>query len=290
MKRTIIFAATLVFASVIPALSQTTDSDKLLQRLAAQSGGTAQVFVGKLPQDVPKVPLPDAALVGSVHQSLESPITVDSYNLFYDATPDTLKAYGAALVAAGWKQQPLMPGGGGGFVSSTGPTTAVYCKAEGPMITARIGEDPQDLLVTISPHGATSDILCGRNSITALVGAMMKTSLPPLHAPQGVRMSVTQIGMPNNQSAAYIHNGTSASDLLNGFASQLVAAGWHAGSISSGPSIASQTFTKADDKKALWQCLISVSAVDGKPGEFVAFITAADLDALSKGASTFFSH
>jgi hypothetical protein len=36
--------------------------------------------------------------------------------------------------------------------------------------------------------------------------------------------------------------------------------------------------------------VISIYAIDGKPGEFVAFIDTANVDALAKGSSTLFSH
>jgi hypothetical protein len=103
MKRTFIFVATLVFASTIPAFAQTTNEDTLLQRLAtAQGGGKAQVFVGKLPTDLPKIPLPDGSIIGSVHRrtDLRNGTVADSYDLFYDATPQTMSAYQATLTGA----------------------------------------------------------------------------------------------------------------------------------------------------------------------------------------------
>lgn len=289
MRRTAFFLATLVLTSAIPALAQTTGTDKLLQRVVQQNGGTAEVFVGSLPPDLPNVPLPKAPIVGSVHQSLESPITVDSYNLFYDAAPDTLKTYGDALTAAGWKRAEL-PTNRGGFVSSTGPQSTMYCKASGPEITAKIGTDPKDLNVTVSLSSSVKNILCGKNTIASFMKTFTDSVLPQLHAPEGVRMSVSPIGVPNAQSSAYIHNGTSANALIDGFAVQMGSAGWTAGPKSTGSAIASQTFAKLDDKKAPWQCTISIQAVDGKPGEFVAFIDTADLSALAKGAMMLFSH
>jgi hypothetical protein len=290
MSRTAFFLATLVLTSAIPAFAQTTDNaTSLLNRIAAKNGGTAEVFVAKLPTDMPKVPLPAATLVGSVHESVESPITIDSYDLYYDAAPGALKTYGDALTAAGWKQHQL-PTNRGGFVSSTGPQSAIYCKASGPLITAQIGTNPKDLNLSINTSGSTSDLLCGKNPITSFMKAFTASVLPQLHAPDGVRMSVSPMGIPNGQSAAYIHNGTSANALIDGFAAQMGGAGWTAGPKSTGSSIVSQTFAKLDDKKVPWQCTISIQAVDGKPGEFVAFIDTADLSALAKGSSAMFSH
>ena len=290
MKRILAIVATLILASSLPAFAQTTDpAMELLQRVAAQGGGKAEVFIGKLPDNLPKVPLPDATVVGSIHESVESPISLDSYDVYYTAAPDALKTYEAALIAAGWTHQSL-PASGGGFVASSGPLSAIYCKKDEPVITAQVSDDPTDLRVSISSAGGFRDLVCGRNPLTSFVEAMTRNPLPQLHAPKGVRMSVSQVAVPNGQSAAYIHNGTSAGALLDEFAAQMTKAGWQAGTKATSPASAFQTFTKIDDKKGPWQCVISISAVNGKPGEYVAFIDSANLDALSKGTIQVFSH
>jgi hypothetical protein len=193
------------------------------------------------------------------------------------------------LTAAGWKPRDL-PTNSGGFVASTGPKSAIYCKADGPLITAQLGADPKDLDVSISSNGTANDLVCGKGALASLVKAFTSSVLPQLHAPEGIRMSVAPIGMPNGQSAAYIHNGSSAGALLDGFAAQMTAAGWQAGAKSADATIASQNFSKTDEKKTPWACGISIYAVSGKPGEFVAFIDTANIDALAKGATTLFQH
>jgi hypothetical protein len=224
-----------------------------------------------------------------VHQSMETPMQIDSYRLYYDASLDTFKAYADALAAAGWKHRDP-PTNSGGFVASTGSKSAIYCKAGGPMVTVQIGADSKNLDVSISLNGSANDIVCGNSPLAAFVKAFTNAMLPQLHAPDGVEMSVSPISVPNGQSTAYIHNGTSAGALLDTFAAQMTTAGWASGPKSAGSAIASQTFAKTDDKKAPWQCVISIQAVDGKPGEFVAFISTANLNVLSKGGSTLFSH
>ncbi|HTX55650.1 MAG TPA: hypothetical protein VMD47_00965 [Candidatus Acidoferrales bacterium] len=286
--RILMFVAMLALVLASSTSAQTTDADVLLHRLAAQAGGTAQVFIDKLPPDVPKVPLPDAKLVGSVHQSVDSPLTIDSYDLYYDAKPDTLSAYADALLAAGWKEHPLTAGSGG-FVSSTAPQNEIYCKSDGAFISTRIGTDPQDLRVSIQPRGTAAGLACGRNALMAMMRAFAKSPLPELHAPAGVQMSVSLLPTPNGQSAAYVHNGTSASALLAEFASQMAGAGWKPGPASGGTEIVAETFAKVDDKGTPWQSTISIQAVEAKPGEFVAFINAVNLTALAKGESTLFS-
>jgi hypothetical protein len=292
MKRVFIVCATVAaLLSPLCAVAQTTDEETvLLDRIAARSGGTAQVLVGKVPSDMPKVPLPAATIVGSVHETIETPIAADSYDLYYNAQPDTLKTYEAALVAAGWTNHPFPLTGGGGFVSSTGPTTAIYCKEHAPLVTAQVGTDPTDFRVSISASGGAADMVCGSNPLFSMMKNTLQSPLPPLRAPDGVQMSVSPIALPNGQSAAYIHNGSSTAALLDGFAAQLTAAGWQAGAKSTGATIVSQTFQKLDEKKAPWVCVVSIYAIDGKPGEFAAFIDTANLANLAKGTSALFSH
>lgn len=287
MKRTIVFAATLLLASALPAFAQRTDKEtELLNRLASGSG-TAQVLVGKLPADMPEVPLPAGTIVGSVHKTVDAPISVESYDLYYDAAPSALESYSAALSAAGWKKHGL-PGAGGGFVASSGPTTAIFCKEHAPLITAQLGSNPDDLRLSITESASSTDLLCGKNPLLALMKNVMRSPLPNLHAPAGVRMVVSQIPLPNAQSAAYFYNGSSAGALLDDFAAQMTAAGWHAGPKVDGTAIVSEIFGKNDEKNATWRCVISIFSVDDKPGEFVAFIHDANLTALSKGTSTLF--
>ncbi len=289
MKRTIVLVATLLLASTLPAVAQTTDKEtELLDRLASGTG-TAQVLIGQLPVDMPHVPLPAGTIVGSVHQTIEAPMSIESYNLYYDAVPGALDSYSAALSAAGWKKHGL-PGAGGGFVASSGPTTAIFCKEHAPLITAQRGSSPGDLRVSITESQSSSDILCGKNPLLALMNSALRSPLPNLQAPAGVRMVVAQIPVPNAQSAAYIYNGSAAGALLDDFATQMTAAGWRSGPKSDGTAIVSELFTKDDEKNAPWRCVISIFSVADKPGEFVAFIHDANLTALSKGTSTLFQH
>lgn len=276
MKRTFIFVATLVFASTIPAFAQTTNEDTLLQRLAtAQGGGKAQVFVGKLPTDLPKIPLPDGSIIGSVHRrtDLRNGTVADSYDLFYDATPQTMSAYQATLTGSGWTSR--QTAGAGGFVSSKGPDFGFYCKANSPLILIRTGEDPGDVHISVTLPSESADAMCGGpEAMARMITSAMQPSLPALHAPPGVTMSVANIDTPNGRSAAYIQNGNSAGALLDAFTAQMIACGWHPGAKLTGTAIATQAFQRFDDKKTRWQAVIMVNAVDGKPGDFSAYVEA----------------
>ena len=268
MQRILAPLAMFFLASSLPALPQTVDAAmRLLQRVAAQNGGTTSVLVGKLPADLPPVPLPSASLVGSVTRTTER--LADSsttYDFFYDASTAAAKNYTAALRAAGWVGRSM---GGGGFVPSNGAGFKAYCKAKAPFITIWSGEDPTDMRVSVSalPEGASA--MCAKE-----MGA--PSPLPELHAPPGVTMSLAggDYSFDRGRSTALIRNGPAADALLENFAGQMTAAGWRADRKAHAPGIASQSFSKADGNSGQWQCVITIDAREGSSGDFLAFIDA----------------
>ncbi len=293
MKRTIVLVAALLLASALPTPAQTTDNTMLLlQRVAAQnSGGQVEVFVGKLPTDMPKTLLPDASLIGSLHRiaQRQNSHAVDSYDLFYDAPPQVVSTYQSALTAAGWtnRQMPMM--NSGGFVPSKGPDFAFYCKANAPLITIRTDAQRGDLLVSVVPPSESADVVCGGPEATGrmIASAMQsatQSALPPLHAPSGTSMTIGQPGIQTGPSGAYISGASSAQSLLDNFAAQMRAAGWQAGATSTGATLVSQTFHFVDTAKTAWQCVITVYAVDGRPGDYIAFIDATNLTTLGNNS------
>lgn len=281
MQRFVLLAALLSIAAAVPVYAQSTgDTMLLLRRVADRSGGTVEVLVDALPANMPDVPLPKARLIGSVHQQSNAPIRADSYDVYYDAPPGTLDAYARALAAAGWQPHPFPPAQHGGFVSSHGPLLDVYCKPDAPIVTAHVGKDADDLRVSIGTISAASAVLCGKSPFAAamaLTGAV-RAPLPDLQPPQGTRVTTPLLAnMLNGGSSARIDGGSSARQLLGAFAQQMTSAGWHAGAKSTSDTVASQTFRYVDTKNTAWQGVITVSAVDGKPGAFIAFVNATRL-------------
>jgi hypothetical protein len=288
MKRIFVLLAALLFASALPASPQTPDKTTLLLwRLAARGQTTGDVLVGKLPADLPNVPLPDADLIGSVQRKLDSSATY-SYELYYDATSGALKTYLATLSSAGWKTSDTPLGRSGGFVSSSGPEFAIYCKPNAPSITTQRKPDTRDLTLSITPSAdAASDMCGGAAAMASMIVASMQPLLPDLQGPPEVTMTASTSGIPQSgRSSAYIHHGSSATALLENFATQMINAGWEGNAKTAGPAIASQAFSKTDDKKVQWQSVVSVHAVDGKPGDFVAFVDAVRVDGASTGYSS----
>jgi hypothetical protein len=274
----------------LPCVAQAT-ADKatvLLERMAG--AGSAGVSVGSLPAGTPRVPLPNEDIVGGVHVKTQpgGVVNVDTYHLYYNGNADALAKYTAALAAAGWKQMPLPAMGPGGGFAATTPTRSmtVYCKPNAPSIVAGLGDSgPQDLRVTINAAGgSTVDALCvgTQGSVLRTMMAGIESPLPDLHAPPGVKVTVSQAGVPNGRSAAYIEGATSASSLLDNFASELTTAGWAAGIKSASPQIVSQSFHYVDRKRTPWQCVLTIYAVDGKPGNFIAFVDITNLTTLAK--------
>jgi hypothetical protein len=272
MKRTIVLAAALLVASATPALAQTTDKTALLlQRVVSQFGGRVQVAVGKLPTGIPNVPLPDATIIGGIRRTYgTSSNPLYTYDVFYEAAPETFQAYAAALATAGWTFQPQF---GGGFAPSTTPIMRTFCKTGAPLVLIRKGASAGDLNVSVSTHIDQSDATCQRSQPNAFVDPM-QTSVPNLYAPQGVTMDVNGFNFSGDvgQTSARLSNGSSAEALLDNFASQMTAAGWLAGSKLSGKDLASQAFTKPNNPKYRLQSVILVSAIDGQPGNFVAIL------------------
>ncbi|HEX8805571.1 MAG TPA: hypothetical protein VF741_01435 [Candidatus Aquilonibacter sp.] len=272
MKRTIILITALLFASALPAPSQETDQTALLlQRVASQLGGKTEVAVGTLPAGMPNVPLPDATIIGGVRRTVGSssnPLYI--YDVFYQAGPETLKAYAAALSTGGWTFQPQI---GGGFVSSGTPTSRMFCKTGASLLIVHQGASPEDLRVTVDYRSEDSDLMCRRSQPEFGVGPM-QTSVPSLYAPQGVTMDTSGLSSSGDagESSARISKGSSAGALLDNFASQMTAAGWKAGGKLTGKGLASQTFTKLDNPKYCLQSVILVSAMAGQPGNFVAIL------------------
>jgi len=276
--------ATLLVVSALPAFAQSSDDTALLLQRLASGGGHADVFVDKLPPSLPQVPLPNAKVVGSVHQTTDAPLATDSYKLYYVADADALARYGKALAAAGWKSTPLPFAKQSGFVASSGPQIEIYCKSDAPTITATLGENPQDLAVSIVAKNATTGILCNSkgpmDAMLALTGG--RAPLPALEAPAGTKLTTSPLTDVNSGSTAYIRGGATPAELIADFSKQMAAAGWKAGTPIASAASASQTFTDIDAKKTVWSCVITISAIDGKPGEFVAFIGTANLDKLAE--------
>ena len=149
------------------------------------------------------------------------------------------------------------------------------------MIGIWIGEDPNDVTLTILPRSKGVDVLCGGpEAMVRMMTSVMPSALPELHAPPGVSMRLGRPGIQTGQSGAYISGASSAQNLRDNFSAQMRAAGWQPGATSTGTALASQTFHFVDTAKAPWQCVITVYAVDGKPGDYIGFIDATNLSTL----------
>ncbi len=290
MNRTIILCAAMLLSTApLCTAAQATDKTSiLLQRLADPSGsGRAEVLVGKLPPNLPSVPLPAAEIIGSVHVKADLSIgTFDSYALYFTGSADSLTRYGAALTAAGWKMSAFPElVRQGGFTTNEPPSVAMYCRVGSPSVSAQlVGANSEDLRVSITAGNGILDMACQNEGMVANMFERMHTPLPDLHAPVGVRMSVSQAGNPGGTSGAYLKGGSSASGLLDGFASQFSSADWTPGTKSATATIASQTFHIVDKKKTPWQCVLTVYAVDAKPGEFIAFVDVTNLATLGRAS------
>lgn len=283
-----LFVIVLLAALVPSAAIAQTPPDKamqLLQIVADQQmggGGNAEVTVGALGTDVPKVPLPDAEIVGTIHGKPVGDVSAlvsSNYQIYYLATDEQIKKYGDALVSAGWTQSALL--GHGGFVSNGPGNLTVYCHEGSPTIAVTYGgETPRHLQVGITA-GSASTALCGSGGMLSMMKALspsIDAPLPSLHAPQGSQMQAQLSTASLGRTSARITSSSNAQSLLGAFAAQFVNAGWTAGATTTGGDLAMETFSRVNQKHE-WECALSIYAVNGKPGEYFAVIQPTDLTA-----------
>ena len=283
-----LFLIVLLAALVPSAAIAQTPSDKtmqLLQIVADQQmggGGSAEVTVGALGADVPKVPLPSAEIVGTIHGKPTGDVGAlvsSNYQLYYLATDEQIKSYNEALVAAGWTQSALL--GRGGFVSNGPGNLTVYCHEGSPAIAITYGgENPRHLQVAITAGGA-STALCSSGGMMSMMKALspsIDAPLPSLHAPQGSQMQAQLSTASLGRTSARITSSSNAQSLLAAFSAQFVSAGWTAGAKTTAGGVALQTFSR-NDQKHEWECALSIYAVNGKPGDYFAVMQPTDLTA-----------
>jgi hypothetical protein len=274
MKRSIVLVAALLLATSLPVSSEQTDKTMLLlQRVASEVGGVPEVFVGTLPSDVPKVPLPNSTLLGSVRR-FGTPAGTISYEMYYDVTTDVLKAYRATLLEAGWALPDVRMSGGVGFVATTVPQFVRYCKNDAPFIGVRTDGDVSDLRVTVTTRTEFTAAACGGDEtqdIARQIASHMNSPLPQLRAPDGVAITALEGGWTAGAgtSVVRISNGSSVAALLDAFAAQVVAQGWQPGAKSSAATLASQAFTKINEKDVHLQFVLTISAIAGTQGDFL---------------------
>jgi hypothetical protein len=257
---------------------------QMLQIVADQQagGGTSVVTVGALGDDIPKVPLPDAEIVGTIVSKPTGDLGAlvgENYELYYLASDAQIKNYGDALKGAGWKQQALT--GNGGFVSNAAGDVSIYCHADSPTITTTTGGSPRHLQVSIV-SGKAATTMCGLGNMIGMMKAFAPSAdapLPTLQAPAGSQMQASLSTATLGRTAARITSSSDAQTLLDAFGTQFTSAGWTSGAKTSGTGIASQTFSLTDSQKHEWECVLTIYALNGTPGTYLASIQPTDLTA-----------
>jgi hypothetical protein len=198
--------------------------------------------------------------------------------LYYTASDQQIKSYDDALVAAGWTQSELL--GRGGFVSNGSGSVTIYCRKGSPAITTSVNGEPQHFLISIS-SGKASDAVCSGGNFMSVIKTLspsVDAPLPSLRAPQGATMQAEFPTAALGRTGARITSSSGVQTLLDAFAAQFVSAGWTAGSKASANGIAMQTFSYTG-KKRNWECALSIYAVAGKSGEYLASVQPTDLSA-----------
>lgn len=280
-----VFLPALVAALLPPMALAQSAPDKamqLLQIVADQQtgGGHAVITVGALGPDLPKIPLPNAEIIGTIQGTgageLRS-LVGSSSTLYYRASAAQVTAYGETLAEAGWKAQALP--GRGGFVSNGTADVSIYCRAGEPTVTTTTGAGEHPHLSVTVMSGSAATMICSAGSMVNMMKALSPSfdaPLPTLKAPPGSKMEAELTTASLGRSAARISDASDTASLLENFAGQFTSAGWTAGPKAVASDVASQTFTRTVDNHE-WECALTIYPESGKPGTYLASIVPTNL-------------
>jgi hypothetical protein len=290
-------AAIIALVPLCAAASDQDDALKLAQRVASMNGFvTSTVALHALPKGLPpSIPLPKAALLGSVADERQettmtssgggrswSMATTRPLALYYDAAnrDATLKAYEDTLRAAGWKHVDLgrqMPFSRGGFVLDF-PQFNTWC-SPGDTPTAVMIAAPKDdrtaldLSITVAaPRGMMA---CGDSTADRMFAdAFPKSPLPTFTATTGVTIDHAGPANDGSTSGARVSSALGLIAVFESFAKQLRDAGWTPKTDAGSAGLRSQTFTKTVDA-APYVTLLTVYPLDAT--HYVALVDVSNL-------------
>jgi hypothetical protein len=303
-----LFAAALAIVPFTTSASDQDDALRLAKRVASQSGFVdATVTLHAAPKDFPaSIPLPQAALLGSIVQTVRPGISgrgggrtagatvtttttvgtttalvAQPVTFYYDAPSGrdaVVAAYDAALARAGWKAVPdimsrmQMPQGG---FTLPFPAIKSWC-SPGERTTAlnlinAADATGFDLSVASSDHRASFQCGDGPSPFDAF---RERSPLPTFTAPSGVKITAGGPATDGTTTAARLESNLGIRTVFEAFAKQLSDAGW-TGSASMGTDTArTQTFKKTIDGTP-YVTLLAVYALDAT--HYVALADVSDV-------------
>jgi hypothetical protein len=233
-----------------------------------------QLYFAKLPANFStEIPLPlGTSLLGSIERTN----SLGKYFwLFYDIDDadavQTVDAYEARLIDAGWTEQRPLGRPKTGFVGDYGKT---FCATGRPSITVtRLN----------SESGRSLDITIQRTTIVGQCGnvvdlaAQPPVPLPRFVAPAGAEMSISLTmgsAQRSAESGSTLVSSAPLPALVNAFEAQLLAAHWKAVDKTVGKRTAIESFTITDSSGARWDAVLTLYASLDEANTYYAGMTA----------------
>lgn len=241
----------------------------LAQRIAdtyASENGQAQLYVGKLPPSLDKrIPLPAGSLVGSVSGSNQTAF-------YYNLTKSQYESYLSKLRASGWAVVPQLLPYASGFAGPQLGTTTAFCKTGLPAISTQVQTHTNDVRIAMNASAASS---CSARQFSPF--PMQRAPVPPLQAPEGVKMQPGSVGIPGGQSGASLTTTQPLSAVLAAFATQFTSKNWTSSTPVVSEALGSQSFAYTDEGGKKWQAVLTIYRSNADPHTYYAFIDATPL-------------
>jgi hypothetical protein len=244
-------------------------SPTALQKLATRIAGpsNAKIYVGKLPDDwQAPAPLPSGAmLVGSVERG---PAT----QVYYDFGPGnaTMSDYTARLKSSGWEPSAALSPGG--FTPPSLPD--IYCAAGKPAVSITPPAGPDR---SFSVSFADANPLCNAQGPLGIIQSL-RGPLPSLVGPENATMIGSPLPFRMGATSAKIVSKAAPSNLIESFASQMVAAKWQRLDSSAGAHTATASFTRTDEHGVPWEAVITIYAAPGTANTYYSLIDTMNLN------------
>jgi hypothetical protein len=212
-----------------------------------------------------RIPTPDSGLVGSVAYA-------DSTSLYYDVTQSQFDAYLARLRVQGWSAMPQAFPQAAGFALRGLAGVSSFCKPGFPLVNTAVTANTNELTIHVASNAMRACTIA--NVIPGAAAMAQAGPAPELHAPADASMKPPAPIIPG-MSHATIVSARGVSDLLAGFASQLIAQKWSAGAPLTNGGFASQTFSYTDEHGIQWKAILTLLRSTANATTYDAFLNLA---------------
>lgn len=248
----------------------------LVERLLSLNGNDGQLFVGRLPSNLPvDLPLPNGAKVDASIRRGNTP-GQGSYQVFVDAnqSPEQVQAfYQQRLSATGWQSQTnYSPFNSKGFISSesAGIKQSIYCKNSQGLLsvfTRPVQNGPTDVRLNLINN--KNGFFCNHSIRPPFSNNIPMPKLSPA-ANTTVKARGFSGGMNTFTSSATIDTQLDGQALANYYNRLFQQAGWIRWDSKQSQPINWSIWRYKDQQGKSWQGTLTITKVEGKPNQYSA--------------------